>query len=333
VADSGNQAPAPPRRQPLAPRRPPTDEHAVRLRPRALLLERSSWRSSSSRWAAMFALYEGRPQARATPSRSRARSGRSASLGFALLAEGYSFRTAVKSRPGKVKGDATYWQFIRRARRHRSCRSCILEDLGATGRPAPRDGRRHGLAVVTGDGRWDGYASHRHRRPARGIIAAILVIEMKSLLIGERRQPPRNVEAVHAAIAIDPDVIRVIHLRTQHLGPVGAPRSAPRSSSSTPSRWWRSPAPSNRLERQRAHRGPLGPADRVHRARRARRPIGRSVGLRRRAHRPHRRRRSRTTARSPEPCRSSTPTTTSGPSDRAPGLSATRTGFPVRTGW
>jgi divalent metal cation (Fe/Co/Zn/Cd) transporter len=41
---------------------------------------------------------------------------------------------------------------------------------------------------------------------------------MKSLLIGESAER-KTVEAIQAAIEIEPEVIQLIHLRTQHLGP------------------------------------------------------------------------------------------------------------------
>ena len=135
-------------------------------------------------------------------------------MGFAILAEGLSFRTAVKE-AGKVKGEASYWQFIRRAKAP-ELPVVILEDFGALiGLVLAMAGIT--ASVVTDDGRWDGYGSI-----AIGVllvvIAAILVIEMKSLLIGEGASR-KDVEAIRAAIEIDPDVIRVIHLRTEHLGP------------------------------------------------------------------------------------------------------------------
>jgi len=51
-----------------------------------------------------------------------------------------------------------------------------------------------------------------------GVIAVVLAIEMKSLLIGEAASPEEQ-DAIRAAISADPDVLHIIHLRTQHLGP------------------------------------------------------------------------------------------------------------------
>ena len=51
-----------------------------------------------------------------------------------------------------------------------------------------------------------------------GIIAIVLVIEMKSLLIGESASRKQQ-EAIQAAIEIEPGVVQLIHMRTEHLGP------------------------------------------------------------------------------------------------------------------
>ena len=135
-------------------------------------------------------------------------------LGFALVAEGLSFRTAVKE-ADNLRADASYWQYIRRAKQP-ELPVVLMEDFGALiGLVLAITGI--GLSVVTDDGRWDGYGSIAIGT-LLGIIAIILIVEMKSLLIGESATR-KEVEAIRAAIEIEPDVVRVIHLRTQHLGP------------------------------------------------------------------------------------------------------------------
>lgn len=135
-------------------------------------------------------------------------------LGFALLAESLSFRTAVKE-ADKLRGRTSYWQFIRRAKQP-ELPVVLLEDFGALiGLVLAFAGVS--IAVVTEDGRWDAYGTISIG-VLLGLIAVILVVEMKSLLIGESASQ-REVEAIRAAIEIEPDVIQVIHLRTQHLGP------------------------------------------------------------------------------------------------------------------
>ena len=92
----------------------------------------------------------------------------------------------------------------------------LLEDLGAEiGLFLALAGL--GLVELTGDGRWDALGSL-----SIGIllvvIAIVLAIEMKSLLIGESAGPAQ-LKAIRKAIEEAPDVARLIHLRTQHLGP------------------------------------------------------------------------------------------------------------------
>ena len=133
---------------------------------------------------------------------------------FAIVAEGFSFRTALRE-TRKVKGDASYWQFIRRSKGP-ELPVVLLEDTGAlVGLFLALGGV--GMAVITGDGIWDGYGTLAIGI-LLGIIAVVLVWEMKSLLIGESASR-KDLEAMRAAIEIEPDVIRVIHFRAEHIGP------------------------------------------------------------------------------------------------------------------
>ena len=135
-------------------------------------------------------------------------------LGFALVAEGLSFRTAVRE-ADRIRGETGYWRFIRRAKQP-ELPVVLLEDLGALiGLTMAIAGVT--TAVVTDDPRWDAYGTLAIGT-LLGIIALILVIEMKSLLIGESANR-KEVEAIRAAIEFDPDVLGIIHLRTEHLGP------------------------------------------------------------------------------------------------------------------
>jgi divalent metal cation (Fe/Co/Zn/Cd) transporter len=72
------------------------------------------------------------------------------------------------------------------------------------------------MATVTDNGVWDGIGTI-----CIGAllitVAVILVIETKSLLLGESASPA-TVEAI-ATNLIGPGVERIIHLRTMHLGP------------------------------------------------------------------------------------------------------------------
>ena len=135
-------------------------------------------------------------------------------LGFAVIMEGLSFRTAVKE-SAAVKGDATYRQFIRHAKVP-ELPVVLLEDFAAL------CGLGFALAavlatVVTGNGVWDGYGTLAIGI-LLGIVAVVLAVEMKSLLIGEAAGR-KQLEAIRAAIEIEPGVVGLIHMRTEHLGP------------------------------------------------------------------------------------------------------------------
>lgn len=134
-------------------------------------------------------------------------------LVVAIALESYSFRTAiVESR--KIKGDVSWWGFIRQSRTP-ELPVVLLEDAGALlGLIFALLGV--GLAVITGDPVWDGVGTLMIGL-LLGVIAIILIIEMKSLLIGEGAT---NVELgkIENAIA-GGRVQRLIHLRTQYIGP------------------------------------------------------------------------------------------------------------------
>jgi divalent metal cation (Fe/Co/Zn/Cd) transporter len=73
------------------------------------------------------------------------------------------------------------------------------------------------LTLVTHDGMWDAVGS-----AAIGalliVVAAILAIEMKSLLVGEAATP-EQVRAIEEAIRTGDEVADLIHMKTIHLGP------------------------------------------------------------------------------------------------------------------
>ncbi len=134
-------------------------------------------------------------------------------LVIAILLEAYSFRTAVVE-SNKIKGDVSWWGFIRQSRTP-ELPVVLLEDTGALlGLVFALFGV--GLTVITGDARWDG-AGTVMIGVLLGVIAVILIIEMKSLLIGEGATP-RELDAISAAI-VGGKVARLIHIRTQYLGP------------------------------------------------------------------------------------------------------------------
>jgi cation diffusion facilitator family transporter len=135
-------------------------------------------------------------------------------LVIAIGLEGFSFRTAmVESRP--LKGSASWWRFIRTSR-NPELPVVLLEDTGALiGLLFALAGV--GLTVLTGEPVWDGIGTVAIG-VLLGVIAVILMIEMHSLLIGEGATRQED-GAIRAALERTENVDRLIHLRTQYLGP------------------------------------------------------------------------------------------------------------------
>jgi len=134
-------------------------------------------------------------------------------LVVAIGLESFSFRTAIhESRP--LKGAATWWQFIRQAKVP-ELPVVLLEDFGAlVGLILALFGV--GLSVLTGEPVWDALGTICIG-VLLGIIAIILIVEMKSLLIGEGAAAPVLADICSALEA--GEVQRVIHIKTQYLGP------------------------------------------------------------------------------------------------------------------
>jgi cation diffusion facilitator family transporter len=135
-------------------------------------------------------------------------------LGVAVVLESFSLRTAVReARP--LRGSLSWAAWLRRSKSP-ELPVVLLEDIGAlVGLLLALLGLT--LAVTTGEPRWDGLGT-LSIGVLLVVIAVILVVEMKSLLIGEGATP-EDQEAVRAAITGTPDVRSLIHLRTLHLGP------------------------------------------------------------------------------------------------------------------
>ncbi|MGH3978226.1 MAG: cation diffusion facilitator family transporter [Pseudonocardiaceae bacterium] len=134
-------------------------------------------------------------------------------LVVAIVLESFSFRTAiVESRP--LKGDGTWWQFIRQAKSP-ELPVVLLEDAGALfGLILALGGV--GLSALSGDPVWDAIGT-LCIGALLGVIAIILIIETKSLLIGEG-SAPAELRSITDAL-IGGSVQRVIHIRTQYVGP------------------------------------------------------------------------------------------------------------------
>ena len=133
---------------------------------------------------------------------------------FAIVAEGFSFRTAIVESK-KVKGEQSWWRFVRTAKSP-ELPVVLLEDLGAlVGLLLALLGVT--LAAITGDLLWDALGTM-----AIGIllliIAVFLVIEMKGLLIGEGGTAAQ-VAQIRTAMVDGSAVTRIIHLKAAHIGP------------------------------------------------------------------------------------------------------------------
>lgn len=131
----------------------------------------------------------------------------------AVALETYSFVTATQE-SRKIKGAVSWWGFIRQSRTP-ELPVVLLEDTGALfGLVFALAGV--GLTVITGDAVWDGIGTVAIG-VLLGVIAIILIVEMKSLLIGEGATETelRTIvgELEHGRVD------RVIHIRTLYLGP------------------------------------------------------------------------------------------------------------------
>lgn len=162
---------------------------------------------------AVFALYEGYHKI-AHPEPLTSAPVAIAILVVAIALESYSFRTAItESRP--LKGSSTWWRFIRTSR-NPELPVVLLEDAAALiGLLFALIGV--GLTVLLGNAVWDGVGTVGIGA-LLGVIAVILMVEMHSLLIGEGATPEQE-QAICEALEGTPHVDRVIHLRTQYLGP------------------------------------------------------------------------------------------------------------------
>jgi cation diffusion facilitator family transporter len=131
----------------------------------------------------------------------------------AMVLEGFSFRTAIRE-SRELKGDKSWWRFVRDAKIP-ELPLVLAEDTGAlVGLVFALCGV--GLSVLTGSPVWDGVGTLAIGTLLGGI-AVVLIIETSSLLIGEGADP-----ALLAQITTElarEDIERVIHIRTQYLGP------------------------------------------------------------------------------------------------------------------
>ncbi len=135
-------------------------------------------------------------------------------LGVAIVLESLSFRTAIIE-TRKVKGSHSWWAFIRGAKSP-ELPVILLEDLAALlGLVVAFVSVS--LALLTHNLYFDVVGS-----AVIGVllvlVAAVLAIEVKSLLVGEAATP-ESVRRIREAIEATDGVDRLIHLKTLHVAP------------------------------------------------------------------------------------------------------------------
>jgi cation diffusion facilitator family transporter len=161
----------------------------------------------------MFALFEGIEKLR-SPHELDSIGWAVGILLISMVCESMSLRTAVKE-SRESKGAETWWRFIRRSK-NPELPVVLLEDTGALiGLVLALLGIA--LAEITGNPRFDAMGSVAIGL-LLGVIAVTLCVEMKSLLIGEAASP-LMVRKIREAMESSDQVDKVIHLRTEHLGP------------------------------------------------------------------------------------------------------------------
>jgi cation diffusion facilitator family transporter len=135
-------------------------------------------------------------------------------LGVSIVLEGFSLRTAV-TETDKVRGDASFVQFIRRARQP-ELPVILLEDVAAlTGLVFALFAVS--LSLITGNYYFD-VAGTAMIGLLLVVVAVVLALETKSLLLGESATPAAQAR-IRDALSGTPGVERIIHMKTLHLGP------------------------------------------------------------------------------------------------------------------
>jgi len=135
-------------------------------------------------------------------------------LVVAIVLEAFSFRTAIVEANHVRPTGQSWWRFIRESRSP-ELPVVLLEDLGAqVGLVLALIGV---VLAATVDPVFDAYGTLAIGA-LLGVIAAVLAVEMKSLLIGESAGSA-ELELIRQALEDDDDVEHVIHLRTVHIGP------------------------------------------------------------------------------------------------------------------
>jgi cation diffusion facilitator family transporter len=132
----------------------------------------------------------------------------------AIVMETFSFRTAIIE-SNHVRGEQSWVQFIKKAKAP-ELPVILLEDLAALlGLVFALVGV--GMSLLTGNAYWDVAGT-----VAIGLllvtVAVVLALETKSLLLGEGASR-QALDRIRAALEAEPDIERIIHMKTLHLGP------------------------------------------------------------------------------------------------------------------
>ena len=162
----------------------------------------------------LFALYEGIEKLR-HPHEVESLGVAVVILLVAIVLESFSLRTAIHESRKLKPAKASWRSFIRRTKQP-ELPVVLLEDIGALiGLVFALFGVV--MSVVTDNPRLDALGS-----VAIGVllvaIAMVLAWEMKGLLIGESATPEME-QQIAQSIASSDGVVRLIHMRTEHLGP------------------------------------------------------------------------------------------------------------------
>ncbi len=166
---------------------------------------------------AIFAMYEGIEKL-LEPHRLESVHWALGVLGLAIVLESWSFHTALteaKRDMNRQFGGKSWMGYIRNSK-NPELPVVLLEDAGALlGLLIALAGIL--LALLTGDPRFDAMGSLAIGVLLAGI-AVVLAIEMRSLLLGESASPHVK-DIIRGAVEGHPDTRRLIHMRTEHLGP------------------------------------------------------------------------------------------------------------------
>ena len=161
----------------------------------------------------LFAIYEGIEKIRHPHALENA-SWAIGILIFGIFIESFSFRTAIVEAK-TIKGETSWSKFVIRSKQP-EIPVVLLEDAGAL------FGMVIALAAIslvkiTGEPLWDGIGT-LSIGVLLGLIATVLAREMHSLIIGEAASDD-DYEKIEKIIQNSNEIVHVVEIRTQHLGP------------------------------------------------------------------------------------------------------------------